>query len=122
MVLFLLEAEAGFDFMRSIFTPAKDLGREDAAGNEENYDEGEGPAFAWESVRDVNDMLGQDAKEENVKNAQEIDGVESGGNGKCDADPGMVFQSPVKDEIFSTIAKRSGQSDEREAANKEERR
>ena len=84
------------------------MGREDAAGNEENYDEGEGPAFTRKRVGNVDDMLGQDAKEENVKNAQEIDGVESGGNGKGDTDPGMVFQSAVKDEIFSTIAERSG--------------
>ena len=108
MVLFLVEAKARFDFMGSVFTPAKDLRRENATGNEENYDEGEGPALAWEGVRDVDDVLRQDAKEENVKNAQEIDGVKSGGNGKCDTDPGMVFQSPVKDEIFSTIAERSG--------------
>jgi len=90
-MLGLVEPETCFDFMRGFFAPAEDFGGEDASGDEEDNDDGQRPSFAWQGIRDVDDVLGQDAEKEDVEDAQEIDGIESGGDGQGDADPVMVL-------------------------------
>ncbi len=77
--------------MSRSFTPMENFGGKDTAGDEEDDDDGQGPAFARKGIGNIDDMLGEDSEKKDIEDAQQVDGVESGSDGQSDAEPSVIF-------------------------------